>query len=140
MLAISTNFILELRKASFHGFLVIWPLAPISAKIGVSCLCPLTVQTRIPEADRNRPDELAPENDPRTPEELEAIRTRFRNFLNEGVAPEVIAGQLIEGIREGRFYLLNDTWADDVIRSRIDYVLNRENPDPAVAFGSAWRR
>jgi NAD(P)-dependent dehydrogenase (short-subunit alcohol dehydrogenase family) len=109
-------------------------------RIGVSCLCPLTVQTRIPEADRNRPEELVGGEDPRTPDELEVIRTRFRNFLNEGVAPDVIAGQVIEGIREDRFYLLNDTWADDVIRARIDYVLNRENPDPTVAFGSAWRR
>src|SRR5262249_3528102 len=37
MLAISTNLMLALRKASFQGFLVIRPLARISWKIGVSC-------------------------------------------------------------------------------------------------------
>jgi hypothetical protein len=36
MLAMSTSLMLELRKASFQGFLVISPLALISWKIGVS--------------------------------------------------------------------------------------------------------
>ncbi len=39
MLAISTNLMLAVRKASFQGFLVISPLALISWKIGVSCSC-----------------------------------------------------------------------------------------------------
>src|SRR5260370_27017066 len=39
MQAIPTNFALELRKASLHGFLVIPPLALICSKIGVSCSC-----------------------------------------------------------------------------------------------------
>jgi NAD(P)-dependent dehydrogenase (short-subunit alcohol dehydrogenase family) len=111
-----------------------------NAKIGVSCLCPLIVQTRIPDADRNRPEELVSAGDHRTPDEIAAVRARFRSFLDEGVPPEVIADQVVDGIREDRFYLLNDTWADDVIRARIDYVLKRENPDPAVAFGAALRR
>ena len=39
MLAIRTNLMLALRKASLHGFLVVWPLALISWKTGVSCSC-----------------------------------------------------------------------------------------------------
>src|SRR5579885_763615 len=37
ILAINTYLMLRLRKASFHGFVVIWALAFSSWKIGVSC-------------------------------------------------------------------------------------------------------
>jgi len=71
---------------------------------GVSVLCPGWVRTRINDASRNRPAGAGPPS-PMTPE-LEAAEQMIRHLVETGAEPAAIAGQVVEAIREGRFYVL----------------------------------
>ena len=96
------------------------------ASVGVSVLCPGPVDTRIGVAERNRPGR-----------EGEALRPPLvrRGAAGETV-PEIefmdpadVAAQVVEAVRDERFYILThgDTY-DAAIRARMEGILERRNP------------
>jgi NAD(P)-dependent dehydrogenase (short-subunit alcohol dehydrogenase family) len=77
--------------------------------VGVSVLCPGFVNTRIHEADRNRPSDLREPAARLTDEERqagEARRTQMGAVLAAGLAPEQVAEHVLAAVREKRFYIL----------------------------------
>jgi len=87
-------------------------LAQAGSPIGVSVLCPGAVNTRIVDADRNRPASVAAVH-PTT-----AVEQRFKasagSLLAErGLAPAEVAERVLEAIRTRRFWILpHPGWAD----------------------------
>jgi NAD(P)-dependent dehydrogenase (short-subunit alcohol dehydrogenase family) len=78
-------------------------LAMASAgKIGVSVLCPGLVKTQILEADRNRPSGPLEQADMPTG----LTREVMRMVMSAGIPPEQVAGNVLDAIRERRFYVL----------------------------------
>jgi NAD(P)-dependent dehydrogenase (short-subunit alcohol dehydrogenase family) len=73
--------------------------------IGVSVLCPGWVNTRIHEAERNRPE--APRE---TQAPLDPIVQQMRDFvvqqIQQGMDPKDVGRQVVAAIRENRFYIL----------------------------------
>jgi NAD(P)-dependent dehydrogenase (short-subunit alcohol dehydrogenase family) len=97
-----------------------------NAPIGVTCLCPGIVNTRIFYAGRNRPDALrdeAPEHE-RDASRRNALRTR----IAQGAPPEEVASILVEAIRAEQFYLLTDDEWDERARQRGEAILGRGVP------------
>ncbi|HLF71877.1 MAG TPA: SDR family NAD(P)-dependent oxidoreductase [Dehalococcoidia bacterium] len=93
-----------------------------NARIGVSCLCPLFVDTRIMEAERNRPAELFNEGRPEGPNPL-----RMAN----ATPPSEQADEVLEALLEGRFYIFpRMDVVDDNVRYRFDNIINRRDPEP----------
>jgi NAD(P)-dependent dehydrogenase (short-subunit alcohol dehydrogenase family) len=96
------------------------------ARIGVTCLCPGIVNTKIFYAGRNRPEALRDEEPER--ERDAARRNALRARIAEGAQPEDVAGILVEAIRKEQFYLLTDEEWDERARRRAEAILARGVP------------
>ena len=96
-------------------------------KIGASVLCPGPVRTRLPLAERNRPEALR--DQPRTDHDA-AIQEQFFNehYRDLGMDPEQVADKVIEAIAERRFWIFTGNEYDEVIAARVDDILQRRNP------------
>jgi NAD(P)-dependent dehydrogenase (short-subunit alcohol dehydrogenase family) len=105
-------------------------LKMMNAKIGVSVLCPGWVDTKIAEADRNRPAELTTSRalDPRQ----EAVSEIVRNFLKSGKSPVEIADIVFEAIRDDQLYIITHPDMDFIFKERFDNIVNRRNPTPRL--------
>jgi NAD(P)-dependent dehydrogenase (short-subunit alcohol dehydrogenase family) len=96
------------------------------APIGVTCLCPGIVNTKIFYAGRNRPDAL---RDEAPEQERDAGRRNvLRARIAQGAPPEEVAGILVDAIRNGQFYLLTDEEWDERARQRAEAILSRGVP------------
>jgi NAD(P)-dependent dehydrogenase (short-subunit alcohol dehydrogenase family) len=72
--------------------------------IGVSVLCPGVVNTRMPEAERNRPADVpSSEGDPLRQSILGELR---RMAAGSGMDPAEVAGMVLAAIRDRRFFVL----------------------------------
>ena len=117
-------------------------LALIGSKVKVSVLCPAWVQTRLMEAERNRPSKLRNKNEPsvaRPP--AVAMEAAVRQLVAGGTDPSVIAESVVDAIREERFYILPHPEWKEQVRSRMEDILNERNPsvEPALQRGEEGR-
>ncbi|HXM58592.1 MAG TPA: SDR family NAD(P)-dependent oxidoreductase [Candidatus Dormibacteraeota bacterium] len=100
------------------------------AAVRVSVLCPGWVRTRILEADRNRPAELAPPPDADPAQD--AARDFVRQLVETGMDPADVAGHVVDAVRSGRFYVLTHPEMGDSVRRRAEEVL--AGGPPGLAF------
>jgi NAD(P)-dependent dehydrogenase (short-subunit alcohol dehydrogenase family) len=94
------------------------------AKVGVSCLCPVFVNTKIVEAERNRPRQLWNREAPEETRGWEALAERLR----AGISSEEMAEIVVEGIREERFYVIPEAYDGMPVKMRLENILGRRNP------------
>jgi hypothetical protein len=86
----------------------------------VSVLCPLFVDTRIMEAERNRPAELLNEGG----QETNTLQMRDTTPASEE------AERVLQAVLEDRFYIFPHLGVvDDNVRYRFDNIINRKNPE-----------
>ena len=95
------------------------------AAISASVLCPGFVNTRIFEAERNRPKELEAADAGEPDEAAWAVATAM---LQQGKEPSEIAEIVLESIQNDHFYILPHPAWDDIVRERVEHVLAREKP------------
>jgi NAD(P)-dependent dehydrogenase (short-subunit alcohol dehydrogenase family) len=98
------------------------------AKIGISCLCPGTVNTRLFYGGRNRPEELRNPGEIESSEPGSQARVMLREVLARSIPPADVAEILLEAIRDQRFYVLTDHEWDERSRLRSEAILARGNP------------
>jgi NADP-dependent 3-hydroxy acid dehydrogenase YdfG len=98
-------------------------LAATGAKIGVSVLCPAIVNTRIGDAERNRPAELKNDGDAEVPPQAQAFGEAFRAMLATGIPPEAVADAVIEAIRSQRLYILTNAETVERVQRRASRVV-----------------
>jgi NAD(P)-dependent dehydrogenase (short-subunit alcohol dehydrogenase family) len=111
-------------------------LAFRGAKIKVSVLCPGWVNTNILNADRNRPtnlSEMAPSTLP--PEQASMLRELIGKLLVEGLDPTRVAQQVLDCIRDERFYILTHPEMKSMIEHRMNNILAEEDPTLLMAPG-----
>ena len=93
-------------------------LAPFG--IGVSALCPGMIDTRILRSERNRPAALA-----RVSSGMFEGRAEVeRRFATEGLNPNVVGEQVLEGIRRDKPFIFTHASLADGIRARMKTVLD----------------
>ena len=98
--------------------------------IGVTVVCPGFVKTRLNEAERNRPPDLAnPPAPSPSPEKAEAIR-QFEARNETGTPPDEFAGYIFDAILEEKLYCLPHRDRIEVIRQRIENIISGTNPSP----------
>lgn len=100
----------------------------LDQKLGVSVLCPGAVQTNFGSSARNRPAEAGP-----ALERDDAERARAEQFSQLAVGgrePAEVAGIVVDGIREGRFYILTSANRDEAVRRRAEEILSGSRPAP----------
>ncbi len=101
--------------------------APVQAHV----LCPGWVATKIGAGSRNRPAELW--DDRPDDAALEAQWDEAITRIGElGIPPSEVADTVFEAIRERRFYITTTHDFDDVIRQRMENILERRNPEPML--------
>lgn len=98
------------------------------SEIGVSVLCPGWVNTKIADADRNRPASLERRENPR----FEGMREMVRGLLASGQSTAAVAERVLEAVREGNLYILTHPDFLPMIRSRMDAILERGGDRPPV--------
>jgi NAD(P)-dependent dehydrogenase (short-subunit alcohol dehydrogenase family) len=107
-------------------------LKAADAKVGVSVLCPGWVNTKIAEATRNRPAELANASEPAPNPQRDAVVTMVENFLKNGMDPADIADQVVTAIRDEKLYVITHPEMDFIFRDRFEKIMARENPVPRL--------
>jgi NAD(P)-dependent dehydrogenase (short-subunit alcohol dehydrogenase family) len=103
-------------------------LTELGARLHASVLCPGYVQTRIGRSVRNRPRALW-DGAPPSRAALERQTREAEAVMREiGIPPEDVADQVLEAVREERFWILTHDGFDDAIRRRMESILGRTNP------------
>ena len=97
------------------------------AKLKVSVLCPAWVNTRLVDADRNRPAELA--NEPvEGAAQPDALKEAIRQLLKTGLTTEQIADDVLTAIRDEKLYIVAPPEVKDAVRTRMEDILEGRNP------------
>lgn len=118
---VTKHAVVTLSESLYHE------LAMMGSRLKVSVLCPAWVNTRIMDADRNRPPELRREAKIQTQlpvgEEMEGT---IRQLLVQGLDPDEVADWVVNAIRNERFYILtHPTWKPQVRRRMEDILEDR---------------
>jgi short-subunit dehydrogenase len=98
-------------------------LAMVGATIGVSVLCPAVVNTRIGDAERNRPAALSNDSATSTPLQAQAFGEAFRAMLKSGIPPQDVADAVVQAIRSEKLYIFTNTETEKRVRARLDRML-----------------
>ena len=106
-------------------------LALLGSTIKVSVLCPGFVRTRILDADRNRPASLRTSATPQHDPEMEG---RARAAIAAGLPPAEAAAQVVDAVKNERFYVLTHSEFAPWIQERMEDILEGRNPSPALVL------
>ena len=128
-------------KVSKHGVVTLsetlaLELAARGAKLKASVLCPEFVNTRILDAERNRPQALqnAPEEQHMSPE-MAAIVEAVRQVVQAGLAPSQVAEMVFDAIRQEKFYILtHPQHTKQLVQLRMEDILQERMPTNSVQF------
>lgn len=88
-------------------------------RVGVSVLCPGPINTRIGEAERNRPDDKAEHL------ETEAERRFYAGvgpMLSAGMEPSEVASLVVRAIHENRFWILTHPEWKQILKRRVELL------------------
>ena len=103
-----------------------YELTMLGSPVRVSVLCPGFVNTRIMDAERNRPAALG-ETAPKMPgaDEMEQMG---RQLLAAGAPPSQVAEVVFDAIRDERFYIFPAPEWKQFIRARMEGILAERTP------------
>lgn len=99
--------------------------------IGVSCLVPGAVDTRIADSTRNRPDE--PPGEAQAPDHWFVADALRDMTTSVGIPPEEAARIVFDGVRAGEFWICTSERFAEILRPRFDAILDHALP-PSVQF------
>jgi NAD(P)-dependent dehydrogenase (short-subunit alcohol dehydrogenase family) len=121
-------------NVSKHGVVALsetlyYDLAQREAKIKVSVLLPGWVNTRIVDAERNRPLALrnAPGTAPVHPQD-EAVIRATRQGIQQGISPDQVAEIVFQAIRNEQLYVFTHPETKEWVRICMEGLLAERNP------------
>jgi NAD(P)-dependent dehydrogenase (short-subunit alcohol dehydrogenase family) len=131
----SKHAVVSLSESLYHE-LAARPGCPV----GVSVVCPELVNTRIFQAERNRPPHLKRDAAQDLPEETKQVEAVVRGVAASGLDARVLAERTLAAIRENRFWVLppeGDPWREAArLRNRsIDTASNPTLGGPLAGDG-----
>src|SRR5262249_25930066 len=106
-------------------------LGLLGVPIKVSVLCPGFVRTRILEADRNRPANLRETAVARHDPELEEMA---REAIATGLPPAEAAAQVVDAVKNERFYVLTHPELTPRVPGRREDLLEARNPSQPLTL------
>src|SRR6266568_4450061 len=125
-------------KVSKHGVVTLsetlaLELAARGAKLKASVLCPEWVNTRIMDAERNRPQALAnaPQEQRTSPETAamaEMVIQVMRQLAQAGLPPSQVAEMVFDAIRQEKFYILTHPTTKQAVQLRMEAILQERMP------------
>jgi NAD(P)-dependent dehydrogenase (short-subunit alcohol dehydrogenase family) len=125
---------LGIYKVSKHGVVTLSETLALElevrgAKLKASVLCPEWVNTRIMDAERNRPQALqnAPEEQPMSPA-IAAIVQAMRQLAQAGLPASQVAEMVFDAIRQEKFYILTHPTTKQGVQLRMEDILHEWKP------------
>jgi NADP-dependent 3-hydroxy acid dehydrogenase YdfG len=106
-------------------------LAEVGSNLRVHCLCPGIVSTQIHRSERNRPKELANDEDSDialTPEMIDAYEKALEAIYSKAKSPDEVAELVFAAIVHGKFWIQTDGFYRDAIRARHRSIENDADP------------
>jgi NAD(P)-dependent dehydrogenase (short-subunit alcohol dehydrogenase family) len=103
----------------------------LGAPIKVSVLCPGFVRTRILDAERNRPASLQNSTPAQHDPHMEEMA---RAAIAAGLPPAEAAAQVVDAVKNERFYVLTHPELAPFIRERMEDILEGRNPSPTLVL------
>jgi NAD(P)-dependent dehydrogenase (short-subunit alcohol dehydrogenase family) len=97
--------------------------------VGVSCLCPGWIRTKIAESTRNWPSEKAPL--PPLDAASQVVMKHVRRAIDEGMQPAAVADQVISAVRENRYWVFPNPEFLDVVIQRWHSIADQHDPAPS---------
>lgn len=112
------------------------------SNVNVSLLCPGFVATNILGAERNRPAVLADASAAPTSPVAHALRHWFGEQVAQGLDPQDVARQVLDAVREQRFYVFTHPQWLSHVEHRMHHLLQGHNPtaSPPPGLEEALRR
>jgi len=102
--------------------------------VGVTCLCPGFVATNIVSSERNRPERFRDGGPDLESDDGGSTLSNSGSAIADAyaaqMAPAVVAGQVVQAIRDDQLWLFTDELADSLIRQRHADIENRTTPGP----------
>ncbi|HWC29203.1 MAG TPA: SDR family NAD(P)-dependent oxidoreductase [Dehalococcoidia bacterium] len=92
--------------------------------VGVSVLCPTFVNTNLKDAEQHRPDDLRNPGQSGNATGWDFLWQR----LSQGISPEAMSEIVVDGVREGRFYIIPPDYQEEGFKIWADNLINRRNP------------
>jgi NAD(P)-dependent dehydrogenase (short-subunit alcohol dehydrogenase family) len=92
--------------------------------LGVSCLVPGSVDTRIADSTRNRPDE--PPGESQAPDHWFVADMLREMTSTRGIHPDEAARMVFEGVRAGNFWICTSDSFGPLVQQRYDSMLRSE--------------
>jgi NAD(P)-dependent dehydrogenase (short-subunit alcohol dehydrogenase family) len=124
---VTKHAVITLSETLYHE------MALRSSKIKVSVLCPMWVNTRLLEADRNRPAEL--QNDPdvemkiKISPEYQKAESLVRDAVLSGMSCPQVADCVFNALRSQQFYILTDPeFVKPLVQLRMEDILQERSP------------
>jgi NAD(P)-dependent dehydrogenase (short-subunit alcohol dehydrogenase family) len=104
-------------------------LRDAGSTVGVSCLCPGIVRTRIIESERNRPEELRRPHVPAepTPEQAQMHQAVLEIF-GQAKPPHEVAELVHDAVLARKFWIFTDEVYTPAIHERLDSIRNATDP------------
>ena len=98
--------------------------------VGVSCLCPGWVKTKILDSTRNRPEWAAPNPlvDQEADAEAEARREFIREQIETGMEPAQVADLVHDAVLNDTFWVFTDMTMVTALADRFSSILENRNP------------
>jgi NAD(P)-dependent dehydrogenase (short-subunit alcohol dehydrogenase family) len=97
--------------------------------VGVSCLCPGIVRTRIIDSERNRPEELRRPHVPAAPtEEQVQMHQAVLEVFGQAKPPHEVAELVHDAVLDRRFWIFTDEVYTPAIHERLDSIRERTDP------------
>jgi NADP-dependent 3-hydroxy acid dehydrogenase YdfG len=99
----------------------------INSKINVSVLCPGFVSSNI--LNPFIPGTVQAKSSPVINENSELFFKAFYNAIHHGVTPDEVGESVIHAIKNQLFYILSNETDKNLVRARLDNIINNKNPD-----------
>lgn len=103
-------------------------LALMGTKVKVSVLCPVWVNTRLMDADRNRPAQLLNPVQDTESQQPDMVREAVRQLLATGLPTEQVAEDVFNAIRDEKLYILPHPEIKEGVQARMEDILEGRNP------------
>jgi NAD(P)-dependent dehydrogenase (short-subunit alcohol dehydrogenase family) len=124
---VTKHAVVALSETLYHE------LVQRKAKVHISVLCPSFVNTRIMDSERNRPLEFREQGPGKEwrPED-EALERTMRKGMESAISPREVADCVFNAIKERKFYIFPHPELKELVRIRMEDILQERNPTNAL--------
>lgn len=126
--SVSKWAVVAMSEGLFHE------LGDADSGVGISCLCPGWVKTRIAESERNRPEWAAPSAFDESAQETNEAMEFVKDAIASGLDPADVADMVHDAVTGDKFWIFPHPEMVEMMRGRYASILEGNNPAKPFSF------